>query len=123
VHGTGVCGPLSVQQDSSFWGWPELGLLPHWLLAHSADAQIAWSSKAKQVHWRGGLKRSGRLREAMVACAQRLSKSQPLQPQPAQPQPAHPQPAQQPLQPSHQDQQVLGPNDEVCSMVHILSMM
>ena len=61
--------------DPSFFGWPELAVNPHWQLANAPVANIPWSDKANRVHWRGGLKRSGGLREAMINCAQR-SKNQ-----------------------------------------------
>jgi hypothetical protein len=54
--------------DPSFFGWPEMGVNPHWQLAVSAQATVPWLSRLPKVHWRGGMRRSGRLREALVEC-------------------------------------------------------
>lgn len=84
--------------DPSFYGWPEMRVAPHWMLTASAEnrlrrelfpssdnhttnpqfllppSQTSWDARANAIHWRGGMGRSGHLREAIVACAKRLSR-------------------------------------------------
>ena len=58
--------------DPSFFGWPELAINPHWQIAAGWRAFLKstpFDARLPKVHWRGGLKRSGGLREAMVGCA------------------------------------------------------
>jgi len=57
--------------DPSFFGWPEMGVNPHWQLEASAQASLPWQDRSGRIHWRGGMRRSGRLREALVECAHR----------------------------------------------------
>ena len=55
--------------DPSFFGWPEMRVNPHWHLAASAQASTPWHNRTLRMHWRGGMGRSGKVREALVECA------------------------------------------------------
>lgn len=55
--------------DSSFFGWPEMRVHPHWMLAAAELAATPWLEKRNHMHWRGGLERAGGMRQAVALCA------------------------------------------------------
>ena len=85
--------------DPSFFGWPEMHVAPHWMLTATANAQLqtaltstyrnlseleyplfpsklSWNARSEKLHWRGGSKGRGHLREAILGCVKQLEQQQ-----------------------------------------------